>query len=97
MVSGQYVTRFTDASHVVFNGHLDNPSFRAIAIQKIVDVTKKSVVIRSGTLKIIRKGEAESVSLVYTDIFGKQRTKGFPFKDECTAAFGEREPEVNNA
>jgi hypothetical protein len=93
MVSGQYVRRFEDASHVLFNGHMDNPSFREIAIQEIIDVKKSVVVIRSGSLKIRRKpDEAESVTLTYTDIFGKQAAKGFPFKDEHTPAWSEREP-----
>ncbi len=90
MVSGQYVQTFAEASHVVFEGHLDNPAFRAIAIQEIVRVNKASVAIRSGRFAIKQEGR-EYIAMTYVDIFGRQRTRGHPFKDEHSLSWKERD------
>lgn len=84
-VCGRHTKLFSDATHCLFNGHLDNPSFRNIAIQKIIAIVDSTVTLsKSGTLNIRRKGDSEFVALEYTDIFGKQKTTGHPFKDKCT-------------
>ena len=93
-VCGQYVSRFSEASHVLFDGHLDNPSFRSIAIQKIECLSGDCVTLsKSGSLKI-RDGREQTVSLPYKGIFGGVvRTTGHPFKDSQTAAIGRTEVE----
>ena len=37
-VIGQYVRTFAEATHCVFNGHLDDRHFREIAFQRIADL-----------------------------------------------------------
>ena len=87
-VCGKYVKKFRDASHVLFNGHLDDPNFRSIAIQKIKSIDGENIETeKSGTLKI-KSGEKESVVLEYQGFFGKQKTTGNPFKDDSTPIVG---------
>ena len=87
-VCGKYVKKFSEASHVLFAGHLDDPFFRNIAIQKIKSTDGKSIITeKSGTLKI-KSGEKESVALEYQGFFGKQKTTGNPFKDDSTPIVG---------
>lgn len=78
-----------EASHVVFDGHLDDPAFREIAIQKIVALTETTVTLeKSGALEIInRSGNRQQVRTSFTcPIFGKQETLGTPFKDDHAEA-----------
>lgn len=89
-VSGTYKSKFAEATHCLFNGHLDAPDFRAIAIQRVVDRTAGAVTLdRSGVLPIKRKGGKECVALTYQGIFGKQSTTGHPFKGDNTKLGGE--------
>lgn len=84
-VSGQYKSAFADATHCLFNGHLDDPDFREVAIQRVVERTAGTVTLsKSGELPINKKGGREYVDLAYQGIFGKQRTTGHPFKDDRT-------------
>ncbi len=84
-VCGQYKTSFCEASHCVFNGSLDDPCFRRVAIQRITARTSESVTLDvSGTLAIKRYKCKEYVDLSYPGIFGRQRTAGHPFKDGHT-------------
>jgi hypothetical protein len=94
MVSGKYVSKLSDASHVLFEGHLDGPSFRGIAIQRITKLTGNTVTLdKSGDLKIEQRNGRDSVETTYTCfIFGKQRTRGSPFKDENTPAITNNPP-----
>ena len=81
-VCGQYVDKFSDASHVLFEGHLDDPFFRKIAIQKVVEAKKAVVDCEiSGSLEIKKRGKKEFVSLRYAGFFGMETTKGFPFRE----------------
>ena len=87
-VCGKYVKKFNEASHILFNGHLDDPNFRSIAIQKIKSIDGENIETeKSGTLKI-KSGEKESVVLEYQGFFGKQKTTGNPFKDDSTPIVG---------
>ena len=90
MVSGQYVQKFSDASHVLFEGNLDDPSFRSIAIQRITKLAAGSVTLdRSGELKIENRRGREIVRTSYRCfLFGEQKTVGAPFKDGNTDAIG---------
>jgi hypothetical protein len=90
MVSGHYVAKFADASHVLFEGSLDDPSFRQIAIQRITQLDGDSVTLaRSGALKIgFRNGKQVVRTSYHCFIFGQQKTVGSPFKDGDTAAIG---------
>lgn len=88
MVSGIYVAKLADASHVLFEGHLDNPAFRSIAIQRIQKLEGGTVTLeRSGVLaiKTLRGRERVKVSFV-CPIFGKWEATGHPFKDDNTPA-----------
>ena len=88
MVCGKRVKTFSEASHIVFNGHLDDPCFRAIAIQRITDLTNKAVSgITSGELEIQRNAKGEFVRLEYDAFIGKAKTTGHPFKDQDTEVF----------
>jgi hypothetical protein len=80
-VSGKYVDKFNEASHVLFNGHLDDPYFRNIAIQKLVAIEDDSIISETSGKLRIKQGKKESVSLEYAGFFGKEKTTGFPFKD----------------
>ena len=85
MVSGKYKSAFSEATHCLFNGHLDDPDFQRVAIQKIVARTADAVTLsRSGLLPIKTKAGNEYVDLTYQGFFGKQRTTGHPFKDDKT-------------
>ncbi len=84
-VCGQYKKTFGEATHCCFNGHLDDPCFRSIAIQRITGRSDDSVVLdTSGKLAVKRKNGKEYVDLAYPGIFGRQRTTGHPFKDDST-------------
>ena len=84
-VTGQYKATFAEATHCLFNGHLDNPDFLRVAIQQVSARTANDVTLsRSGTLPIKSKGGKEYVELTYQGLFGKQRTTGHPFKDDRT-------------
>ena len=84
-VIGQYVRTFADATHCVFNGHLDDPRFREIAFQQIVDLQDGEVeLFKSGRLKIQKKAGKEQVTISYSGFFGKKSTSGHPFKDDNT-------------
>ena len=87
-VCGKYVKRCSEASHVLFDGHLGDPSFRKIAIQKIEAVLDSEIVVsKSGTLAIRKTKTGERVDLVYECVlFGDTKTTGIPFKDVDTAA-----------
>lgn len=84
MVSGRYVPKFAEASHVLFEGHLDDPSFRRIAIQRITKLDEKCVTLdTSGELAIGARHGKQIVRITYDcPIFGKQRATGHPFKDD---------------
>ena len=87
MVSGNYKKTFKEATHVLFDGSLNNPYFRKIAIQKIISVSDNSLKTDSNDFKIrtARKGnKTEFVVIEYKDLFGTQSTRGYPFKDEKT-------------
>ena len=85
-VCGSYIDRFDTASHVCFDGHMDDPFFRAIAIQKITSIEDGHVVCsKSGKLRI-KNGKRQSVRLQYKGFFGSQTTNGYPFKDTNTEA-----------
>lgn len=84
-VIGTYKAAFSEATHCLFNGHLDDPDFREVAIQRILARTKDDVTLSvSGKLPIKVKGDREYVDLTYQGFFGKQRTTGHPFKDDKT-------------
>lgn len=85
-VCGKYKDRFSEATHCLFNGHLDDPSFRSIAIQRIERREGKTVCLSaSGELQIKNKAGKEYVVLTYQGFFGgKERTTGHPFKDDKT-------------
>jgi hypothetical protein len=97
-VAGHYVKKFSEASHVLFNGHLDDPSFREIAIQRLVSVGAKTIqASESGVLDIIcgRKGKGEYVKAQYRcPVFGSVTTEGFPFKDNNTEALADKQEEL---
>ncbi len=81
-VSGKYKDKFSEASHVCFEGHLDDPFFRAVAIQRIESLGQKTVILStSGESRIIRRKGRESVNITYRGFFGEEKTKGHPFKD----------------
>ena len=85
MVSGKYVKTFAEASHVLFNGHLDDPGFRQIAIQKLSGIGDGYIDCQtSGRIKIEKSGGKEYVILIYNGFFGREKTKGFPFKDSSS-------------
>lgn len=87
-VSGKYVATFAEASHCVFDGHLDDPSFRSIAIQKIISLTPEAITLgQSGILRVgkHRATGKQCVGLRYRSFFGTVSTYGYPFKDENTA------------
>ena len=83
MVSGNYVNKFAEASHVLFDGNLDNLSFRSIAIQKLKHVDDKTITTNnSTTLNINKQKSRERVKLIYKCfLFGNVATWGYPFKD----------------
>lgn len=84
-VCGQYKVSFLEATHCLFNGHLDDPEFQRVAIQRILARTADSVTLSvSGALPIKSKGGKEYVALTYRGFFGKQQTTGHPFKDDRT-------------
>ena len=84
-VIGQYVRTFAEATHCVFNGHLDDQRFREIACQRIVDLQNGDVTLsKSGALKIQKKSGREQVTISYSGFFGKEITSGHPFKDDNT-------------
>lgn len=86
MVSGRYVKRFQDASHVVFDGNLDNPVFRGIVIQRIVAIvgTARIRLADSGEVAIRTSDSGEYCTVTYRDMFGNHRATGRPFKDNDT-------------
>lgn len=90
-VCGRYTKRFAEASHVLFEGHLDSPSFRNVAIQEIKGLTGETVLLSdSGELAIETDKHGELVRIVYEEFFfGPTRTTGRPFKDDRTEAIGE--------
>jgi len=94
MVTGSYVRAFSDASHVIFQGHLDDPGFRAIAIQRIKKIQGRFIEAEiSGRLSILADFRGERVKLgyksAYNQIFGgSTATAGWPFKDKQTEAIG---------
>ncbi|MFA7333502.1 MAG: hypothetical protein WC130_04320 [Kiritimatiellia bacterium] len=84
-VCGQYKKSFGEATHCCFNGNLNDPCFRGVAIQKITERTDECVTLdKSGRLAIKRKDGKDYVALTYPGILGKQRTTGHPFKDDGT-------------
>jgi hypothetical protein len=84
-VSGQYKKTFREATHCCFNGNLDDPFFRRVAIQKITAIAEHSVTVEeSGQLDVCVRNGAEFVALTYKGIFGNQKTTGHPFKDAST-------------
>ena len=85
-VFGHYKDHFSEATHCCFNGHLDDPSFRSIAIQRITRREGKTVCLSaSGDLQIKKKAGKEYVILTYDGFFGgKVKTTGHPFKDDKT-------------
>lgn len=95
MVSGQYVSKMSEASHVLFEGHLDDPSFKRIAIQRIIKLDGESVTLdTSGTLKIETLNGRQSVKTSFVcPLFGKQTTVGNPFKDRNTDAITANDPD----
>ena len=69
----------------MFNGHLDDPDFQRVAIQRILARTTDTVTLSaSGTMPIKTKAGKEYLDLTYQGFFGKQRTTGHPFKDDKT-------------
>lgn len=86
MVSGKYVSSMADASHVLFEGHLDDPAFQRIAIQRITKLEGNTVTLQtSGPLRITKRNGRQSVATTYECfLFGKMRSKGHPFKDDST-------------
>ena len=88
MVSGKYVSKFSEASHVLFEGHLNDPAFRSIAIQRITKLAGETVTLdKAGALKIeTRNGEQIVKTSFVCPLFGKRTTIGHPFKDERTDA-----------
>jgi len=84
-VCGQYKSAFSEATHCLFNGHLDDPDFQRVAIQRILARTTDAVTLSaSGTMPIKTKAGKEYLDLTYQGFFGKQRTTGHPFKDDKT-------------
>lgn len=84
-VIGQYVRTFAEATHCVFNGHLDDRHFREIAFQRIADLQDGEVTLsKSGRLKIQNKAGKEQVTISYSGFFGKESASGHPFKDDNT-------------
>ena len=86
MVCGKYMNTFKGSTHVLFEGNLDDPSFRMIAIQKILSVDGEDLSTeKSGNLKIKKDLGKEFVYLEYVNFFGiKERTRGNPFHDKDT-------------
>lgn len=87
MVGGNYVPKFSEASHVCFEGHLDDPSFRSIAIQKILKLEDNIVTLeKSGKLKIATASNGREIvkTAFVCPLFGRQKTTGHPFKDSNT-------------
>ncbi|WP_028574331.1 hypothetical protein [Desulfonatronovibrio hydrogenovorans] len=87
VVIGQYVKTFAEASHVLFDGPLDEPNFSRIAIQAIADIGDGFIATRkSGKMQIIGTKQ-EKVYLTYESFLGKKiKTAGYPFKDNVTKA-----------
>ncbi len=84
-VVGTYKPKFSEATHCLFQGHLDDPDFCRVAIQKILDRTASDVTISvSGKLPIKNKNGKEYIALTYKGFFGQQQTTGHPFKDDRT-------------
>ena len=89
MVSGNFVKNFMDASHVLLEGNLNDPSFRKIAIQKIKMLRGERIQTDNGEYDIITSDGEECIVFKYRNIFGDQvTTKGNPFKDDKTDAIG---------
>lgn len=90
MVCGRYVDKIENASHVLFDGHLDDPGFRVVAIQKIVNVDGRKITLdTSGELEIRKRNGRFFVPLSYKGFFGNmEKTKGSFFKDDNTPAWG---------
>ena len=42
-VGGRYKDKFSEATHCLFNGHLDDPFFQGVAIQKILEIGDDSL------------------------------------------------------
>jgi len=91
MVCGKWVDNFSEASHVCFEGNLDNLFFRDIAIQEIKELTDKTIVIHSGTFQIQRRYKGrQRIKITYGGVFGGSATAwGYPFKDDKTPAASE--------
>ena len=89
-VSGKYVNKFEEASHVLFDGTLDDPTFRELAIQKIESIEGMRITTdKSGEMLIEKWKGKYRVRLEYMCLlFGKQVTWGYPFKDANTPIIG---------
>ena len=85
-VCGKWVNEFKDASHVCFEGSLDDPSFRRIAIQKIEKIEGKVIISEiSGRLEIRKwRGRQRVMATYRCPLFGLQKRWGYPFKDDST-------------
>ena len=82
MLSGRYKSTFREATHILCNGNLNDPSFRSICSQKIISLNVKSIVTDIGKYEINNKNNKEYVVVIYENFFGKQKTEGHPFKNE---------------
>ena len=84
MVVGKYKATFAESTHCIFDGHLDDPSFRSIAIQRIVSNNTNAITLdTSGIFPIFTHGGKEWVRITYNSPFyGKVCTLGRPFKED---------------
>ena len=93
MVSGECVSTFAEASHVVCDGNLDNPFFRNVAIQQITRLGGRKLTTDLGDYAIRKQRGKECVEVLVRDpIFGNQTVYGRPFKDANTPPIGNRFP-----
>jgi hypothetical protein len=90
---GQYVKEVADASHILFDGCLDDPNFCRISMQKIEDWDGETMLTlsESGKLRLMFHRGEWKVRISYTGFLGtKHRTSGHLFKDQNTPSIGER-------
>lgn len=91
MVCGNWVNNFIDASHVCFEGNLNNPFFSAMATQKIKCHGVKTIEAeKSGVLMVKNWKGRQRVRASYDcPITGKRYAWGYPFKDDNTKSIYE--------
>ena len=93
-VCGVGKNKFSDASHILCDGNLNNPFFSKIAIQKINKISGSTIETDHGKFEIKNNPRGEFIEIIFNDlIFGKIKTTGYPFKDENTPTISEEKYE----